>query len=42
MIWRICDEHVDPPAPRRAIGRAIGVAQTVFDVGLEFDADGVP
>lgn len=42
MIWRICAEYVDPPAPRPAIARAIGAAQAVFDVNLEFDADGVP
>jgi hypothetical protein len=42
QIWTICSSHFDVYAPVPAIGRGIGFAQSVFDVNLEFDADGIP
>ncbi|MGH8607628.1 MAG: hypothetical protein ACREX9_09450 [Gammaproteobacteria bacterium] len=42
QVWKICAAHFDPFAPKPAIGRGVGPAAAVFDVGLGFDADGKP
>ena len=43
QVWAICSAHFDVfVAPMRAIGRGVGPASVVFDVGLGFDADGKP
>lgn len=42
QVWAICSAHFDVSAPQPAIGRGVGIASTVFDVNLWFDADGVP
>ncbi len=41
-LWSICSAHFDVYAPKPAIGRGVGLASAVFDVGLGFDADGKP
>src|SRR6266516_2462987 len=41
QVWAICSTHFDVfVAPMRAIGRGVGPASAVFEVGLGFDADG--
>ncbi len=43
QVWAICSTHFDVfVAPMRAIGRGVGPASAVFEVGLGFDADGKP
>lgn len=42
QVWQICALYFDPPAPKPAIGRGVGPAKSVFNVGLQFDADGKP
>ena len=42
QIWEICQTFFDINAPKPAIGRGEGQAETVFKVGLSFDPDGKP
>jgi hypothetical protein len=42
QVWAICSAHFDIFAPAPAIGRGVGPAKAVFDVGLGLDADGKP
>lgn len=42
QVWHICTVYFDPYAPKRAIGRGVGLAEAVFKVHLRFDADGDP
>lgn len=42
QVWDLCSEFFDKRAPKPAIGRGVGLAKTVFDVSLDFDADGKP
>lgn len=41
-VWEICSEHFDRHARKPAIGRGVGPASVVYEVGLGFDADGKP
>jgi hypothetical protein len=41
-VWSICASHFDTHSPKPAIGRCDALAAVVYDVGLSFDADGVP
>jgi hypothetical protein len=42
QIWNICSTYFDAHAPKRAIGRGVGLASAVFAEGLAFDPDGKP
>ena len=42
QIWEICREFFDSMAPKYAIGRGVGEAEAVQNVGLKFDPDGRP
>jgi hypothetical protein len=42
QVWAICSAHFDVHAPKPAIGRGVGLAEAVFKVSLQFDADGKP
>lgn len=42
QVWEICAAHFDIYAPKPAIGRGVGLAEAVYKVGLNFDADGKP
>src|SRR5437016_5069078 len=42
QVWQICASHFDVHARKPAIGRGVGPALAVFDVHLDFDADGKP
>ncbi len=41
-VWLICAVHFDVYSPKPAIGRGVGPAEAVFNVNLQFDADGKP
>ena len=41
-VWEICSEHFDKHARKPAIGRGVGPASVVYEVGLGFDADSKP
>ena len=42
QVWEICTAHFDIHAPKPAIGRGVGLAKAIFNVGLVIDADGRP
>lgn len=42
QLWGICGTHFDAPPQRQAIGRGVGPASAVLNVGLSIDPDGVP
>jgi hypothetical protein len=42
QIWALCSQHFDHFSQRPAIGRGVGPARAVFEVGLTIEADGIP
>jgi hypothetical protein len=41
-IWQRCSEFFDSTAPRKAIGRGVALASTVYDEALSIEPNGDP